>query len=185
MPFHIGPHAAVVMLVFIAVSVLVGAAMAGAGGWRALAERYPAPVTTPSEEVRYRFSSIRTGMRWPSRDGHLQQLCDGRGQHRRLVPGALGALSALSSAAVHSLGGGGELPEHRALWGQVDAGQSEGRQSDGHRPGGDCDFPPCCSARPRGGRCLTRADSPQDRELPLGRHPPVTPEQACVVRAPA
>jgi hypothetical protein len=40
MPFNIAPHAAVAMLVFIALSVLVGAAMAGAGGWRALAERY-------------------------------------------------------------------------------------------------------------------------------------------------
>jgi len=60
MPFNIAPHAAVAMLVFIAMSVLVGAAMAGAGGWRALAERYPASGAPPSEEERYRFSAIRT-----------------------------------------------------------------------------------------------------------------------------
>lgn len=61
MPFHIGLHAVVAMLVFMIVSVLVGAALAGAGGWRALAERYPTPGGTPLEEERYRFSSIRTG----------------------------------------------------------------------------------------------------------------------------
>jgi len=59
MPFHISPYAA--LLVFVAVSVLVGGVMAGAGGWRALAERYPAPVTPPLDEERYRFTSIRTG----------------------------------------------------------------------------------------------------------------------------
>jgi hypothetical protein len=61
MPFNISPYAAVAMLVFIAVSVPIGAAMAGAGGWRALAERYPALNTAPLKEERYRFTSIRTG----------------------------------------------------------------------------------------------------------------------------
>jgi hypothetical protein len=61
MPFHITLPAAVAMLAFVAVSVLVGAAMAGAGGWRALAERYPAVPAIALEEERYRFTSIRTG----------------------------------------------------------------------------------------------------------------------------
>jgi hypothetical protein len=61
MAFHITPYAAVALLVFVAVSLVVGAAMAGAGGWRALAERYPAPVAPPLDEERYRFTSIRTG----------------------------------------------------------------------------------------------------------------------------
>lgn len=60
MPFYISPHAAVAMLVFVAISIFVGAALAGAGGWRALAERYPVPVAASSEEQRYRFTSIRT-----------------------------------------------------------------------------------------------------------------------------
>jgi hypothetical protein len=60
MPFSISPHAAVAMAVFIGVSVLVGAAMAAAGGWRAWAEHYPAAMATVPEEERYRFASIRT-----------------------------------------------------------------------------------------------------------------------------
>ena len=60
MPFSISPHIAVAMAVFIGVSVLVGAAMAAAGGWRAWAEHYPASMPTVPEEERYRFASIRT-----------------------------------------------------------------------------------------------------------------------------
>ena len=59
MPFHISPYVAVP--VFAAVSVVVGGVMAGVGGWRALAERYPAPVAPPIDEKRYRFTSMRTG----------------------------------------------------------------------------------------------------------------------------
>lgn len=59
MPFHISPYAA--LLVFVAVSVLVVGVMAGAGGWRALAARYPVPAAPPLDEERYRFTSIRTG----------------------------------------------------------------------------------------------------------------------------
>lgn len=61
MPFHISLHAAVAMLVFVAVSIFVGAATAGAGGWRALAKRYPELSATSLEEERYRFTSVRTG----------------------------------------------------------------------------------------------------------------------------
>ena len=48
------------MVVFIAVSIMVGAAMAGAGGWRALAERYPPVRVSSLPEERYRFASLRT-----------------------------------------------------------------------------------------------------------------------------
>jgi hypothetical protein len=58
-PFPISPSAA--LLVFVAVSVVVGGVMAGLGGWRALAEQYPAPEAPPLGEERYRFASIRTG----------------------------------------------------------------------------------------------------------------------------
>lgn len=47
-------------MVFIAISVLYGGAMAGMGGWRTLAERYPMPVAPPLEEERFRFASMRT-----------------------------------------------------------------------------------------------------------------------------
>ena len=62
MPFHITPFAAVAMVVFIVVSVLIGAFMAGAGGWRALAERYRAGAVLPNtgDEERFRFTSLRT-----------------------------------------------------------------------------------------------------------------------------
>lgn len=52
---------AVAMVAFAAVSIVIGAAMAGAGGWRALAACYPAPQTAPVAEERYRFTSLRTG----------------------------------------------------------------------------------------------------------------------------
>jgi hypothetical protein len=60
MPFHLSLRTAVALVVFMVVSILVGAAMAGAGGWRALAERYPPPRATSLPEERYRFTSVRT-----------------------------------------------------------------------------------------------------------------------------
>ena len=62
MPFHITPFAAVAMVGFVVVSVVIGAIMAGAGGWRALAEMYPAGagLANGAEEERFRFSSLRT-----------------------------------------------------------------------------------------------------------------------------
>jgi hypothetical protein len=60
MPFHIGPSAALAMVIFAVVSAIIGSALAGAGGWRELAARYPAPAVPPPDEVRYRFSSLRT-----------------------------------------------------------------------------------------------------------------------------
>jgi hypothetical protein len=60
MPFHLSLQAAVAMLLFAVVSVLIGAALAGAGGWRSMAERFPAPPQSPLDEERYRFTSIRT-----------------------------------------------------------------------------------------------------------------------------
>lgn len=60
MPFDISWPVAFAMLVFIAVSVVVGGAMAGSGGWRTLAKRYPARPGDAPEEERYRFSSMRT-----------------------------------------------------------------------------------------------------------------------------
>ena len=46
------------MVVFVVVSVLVGSALAGGGGWRALAKRYPAPGAMRPDEERHRFCSI-------------------------------------------------------------------------------------------------------------------------------
>lgn len=60
MPFHLTLPAAVALIGFVAVSVLIGSAMAAAGGWRALAGRYPAPITPPAREERHRFTSMRT-----------------------------------------------------------------------------------------------------------------------------
>ena len=60
MPFHISVSSAAALVAFAVVSVLIGSALAGAGGWRALAVRYPAPSTPPADEERYRFSSLRT-----------------------------------------------------------------------------------------------------------------------------
>ena len=62
MPFHMTPFALAAMAVFIVGSVIVGAAMAGAGGWRDLAARYPVPPGAPPDEggERFRFSSLRT-----------------------------------------------------------------------------------------------------------------------------
>jgi hypothetical protein len=60
MPFHISVYSAAALVAFAVVSVLIGSALAGAGGWRALAVRYPAPSTPPADEERYRFSSLRT-----------------------------------------------------------------------------------------------------------------------------
>jgi hypothetical protein len=60
MPFHISGSSAAALVAFAAVSVLIGSALAGAGGWRALAVRFPAPSTSPADEERYRFTSVRT-----------------------------------------------------------------------------------------------------------------------------
>ncbi|HYC31537.1 MAG TPA: hypothetical protein VEB59_04565 [Gemmatimonadales bacterium] len=61
MPFHLAPFAAAAMVLFAAVSVVLGGFIAGAGGWRALAERYPAGATLGNgAEERFRFASLRT-----------------------------------------------------------------------------------------------------------------------------
>lgn len=60
MPFHLSLHAAVALVVFMAVSIVIGAAIAGAGGWRALAKQFPLPPAGAPPEERYRFISIRT-----------------------------------------------------------------------------------------------------------------------------
>lgn len=60
MPSHISLPVAIAMVVFVAVAVLIGSAMAGAGGWRDLAERYPMPAALPASDERYRFTSLRT-----------------------------------------------------------------------------------------------------------------------------
>ncbi|MGH7535673.1 MAG: hypothetical protein ACREMG_08815 [Gemmatimonadales bacterium] len=59
MPFHLSVRAVVAMIVFATVSILIGARLAAAGGWRSLAERYPAPQSSPAEVERYRFCSLR------------------------------------------------------------------------------------------------------------------------------
>jgi hypothetical protein len=60
MPFHLSMRAAVAMAVFAIVSVIIGAGIAAAAGWRGLAERYPAlPGSAPAGE-RYAFASMRT-----------------------------------------------------------------------------------------------------------------------------
>jgi hypothetical protein len=59
MPFQISPYAALAVLV--AITVVFGRIMAAVGGWRALADRYPIPVTPSLDEERDRFSSVRTG----------------------------------------------------------------------------------------------------------------------------
>jgi hypothetical protein len=58
MPFQFNPYLA--LMVFIAISVLYGGVMAGMGGWRILAERYPMPVAPPMDEECFRFASMRT-----------------------------------------------------------------------------------------------------------------------------
>lgn len=60
MPIHISLPAAIAMLVFVAVSVLVGSALAGAGGWRAMADRYPGDRASAPPDESYRFASART-----------------------------------------------------------------------------------------------------------------------------
>lgn len=60
MPFDISWPIAFAMFAFIAVSVVVGGALAGAGGWRSLAQRYPPPPDAAPPNARYRFSSLRT-----------------------------------------------------------------------------------------------------------------------------
>lgn len=47
------------MIAFVVVSAVIGSALAGAGGWRKLAERYPARMAGTSGE-RFRFTSLRT-----------------------------------------------------------------------------------------------------------------------------
>lgn len=59
MSFHLFPY--IVLLLIVAGSVVFVGVMAGTGGWRSLAERYPAPVGPPLDEERYRFTSVRTG----------------------------------------------------------------------------------------------------------------------------
>ena len=59
MPFDLSPRVVVAMLLFVAFSILVGSALGGAGGWRSLAERYPASRAGDPEE-RHRFASLRT-----------------------------------------------------------------------------------------------------------------------------
>lgn len=51
---------AIAMFAFIAVSVVIGAVLGGAGGWRSLAKRYPARPRDGSDAERFRFSSLRT-----------------------------------------------------------------------------------------------------------------------------
>ena len=60
MPFDISWPVAIAMMAFIAFSTVVGAAMAGAGGWRSLASRYPVRSGAVAGDERYRFSSMRT-----------------------------------------------------------------------------------------------------------------------------
>lgn len=60
MPFSISWPVVVAMIAFIAFSVVVGSVMGGAGGWRSLANRYPAQSAAAPGEERYRFSSMRT-----------------------------------------------------------------------------------------------------------------------------
>jgi len=48
------------VVAFMVVSAIAGSAMAGAGGWRALAARYPYPAVPPADEEHFRFSSVRT-----------------------------------------------------------------------------------------------------------------------------
>lgn len=56
MSFQIFPY--VVLLAIVAGSVVVGGVI---GGWRAMAERYPALAVPPLDEERYRFTSMRSG----------------------------------------------------------------------------------------------------------------------------
>jgi hypothetical protein len=56
MSFQIFPY--VVLLAIVAGSVVVGGVI---GGWRAMAERYPALAVAPLNEERYRFASMRSG----------------------------------------------------------------------------------------------------------------------------
>lgn len=48
------------LLLFVIVSVLVGSTLAGAGGWRALASRFPGTSTPSPQSARFRFASMRT-----------------------------------------------------------------------------------------------------------------------------
>jgi hypothetical protein len=60
MAMQMSAQAAIAMVLFAIVSVLVGSTLSGAGGWRALARRYPGPGDTSPEPVRFRFASMRT-----------------------------------------------------------------------------------------------------------------------------
>jgi hypothetical protein len=60
MPFQLSWPVAIAMFAFIAFSVVVGSVLAGAGGWRSLARRYPARSGGDPGEERFRFSSMRT-----------------------------------------------------------------------------------------------------------------------------
>ena len=59
MPIDITWPVAIAMLAFIAVSVVAGSALAGGGGWRSLASRYPTRAGITTGEERYRFCSMR------------------------------------------------------------------------------------------------------------------------------
>jgi hypothetical protein len=60
MPFTISMRAAMAMFIFIVVSILFGAAMCSAGGWRSMAIWYPARAIPPRDEERFRFVTLRT-----------------------------------------------------------------------------------------------------------------------------
>ena len=60
MPFGRSWPVAIAMFAFIAFSVVVGSMLAGAGGWRSLARRYPARPGGDAGDEQFRFSSLRT-----------------------------------------------------------------------------------------------------------------------------
>jgi hypothetical protein len=58
MPFDLNPIVFVAMLVFVAVSVVVGSLLATAGGWGKAASRFRAPAGPLDESERFRFTSV-------------------------------------------------------------------------------------------------------------------------------
>ena len=60
MAMQMSAQAAIALVLFAIVSVLVGSTLSGAAGWRALARRYPGPGDTSPDPVRFRFASMRT-----------------------------------------------------------------------------------------------------------------------------
>ena len=59
MSFHLSVPAIVAMVAFAGVSIFIGSFMAGAGGWRAAAGRFPARNPAPPATARFRFVSLR------------------------------------------------------------------------------------------------------------------------------